>query len=495
MRCSLRELAALSTSTLADGRRGLERPPARDRASALSQRMRTLFFSGSSSSASEGKRRLQMVHGDPPIYVVPHFLTARELDVLDERITSERRRFKRSHTDADEGEVNHGDDDRTSISLALPKAADATLRAIEARAAELVGLPSDHVEPLQIVHYSEGARFDMHHDVAPITIRGEEESERAKGEEDSENAIKGEADECTLHGRDGAPPRDGSPTHELTKDDVIIENQEGPRRLVTLFVYLNTLPDGVGHTEFPLLRDAAGAPFSVRPRSGTALVFCNVDADGEPDARLCHRACPVPAGHTKFGMNIWISDVSQQAHAVSAPPARKPSGGAAGGRGLLAPLLFVHPEDLAPPPPAALVGLRVRRCFGEPGIFEGRVASYAADLGYHLEYSDGDEEDIGVDDLLALPLAAPASLVGRRVARHFPGHGRFEGEIVSFEDGHEGGGQRGYRLRYDDGDEEDERPLAEVLRLLLPSSGNRKKAGKKRSRSDAHTSIPTKDMK
>ena len=71
---------------------------------------------------------------------------------------------------------------------------------------------------------------------------------------------------------------------------------------MTLFVYLNTLPEGVGHTDFPQIN------LSVRPRSGTALLFCNVAADGEPDPRVCHRACPVPPGHHKFGCNVWIAD-------------------------------------------------------------------------------------------------------------------------------------------------------------------------------------------
>jgi len=69
-------------------------------------------------------------------------------------------------------------DERTSISLALPKAADATLRAIESRAAELVGLPSDHVEPLQVVYYSEGARFDLHHDVRAAATLNEPDLDR-----------------------------------------------------------------------------------------------------------------------------------------------------------------------------------------------------------------------------------------------------------------------------------------------------------------------------
>ena len=107
-------------------------------------------------------------------------------------------------------------------------------------------------------------------------------------------------------------------------------------------------------------------------------MWCNLTAAGEPDPRLCHRACPVPSGHSKFGLNIWVSDVTQQAHAVSAPTrAGRPrgAGGVAGsGAGLLAPLLNVDPADTPPPPPAAVVGLRVRRAFdGHAGSFVGEV--------------------------------------------------------------------------------------------------------------------------
>ena len=170
MKCSARELNSLSTSHLNDGARGLSRPSRNP----VSERMRTLFFSAKAGAQeeaySEQRRRLQRIHSEPPVYIVPHFLSARELDHLDELLTAERRQFKRSHTDADD--LKHVDEARTSISLALPKAADATLRAIEARAAELVGLPSDFVEPMQNVHYSDGARFDMHHDGAPAIRLG-----------------------------------------------------------------------------------------------------------------------------------------------------------------------------------------------------------------------------------------------------------------------------------------------------------------------------------
>ena len=457
MKVGKREASALSNPYLPDGARGMDKPSARNTAkAALTERVRSLFLSGP--APEHNSRKLQAVHSSPNLYVVPHFLTARELDHLDDLLTARRAAFKRSHTDSSDG--SYVGEERTSVSLPLPKSADGVIRAIEARAADLVGLPADHVEPLQVVHYSHGARFDLHHDVAPIAIRGDDEDEAGGG------------------GGGGGASRDES---ELTADDVTVEHQEGPRRLITIFCYLNTLPEGIGHTEFPLLRTADGAPFSVRPRSGTALIFCNVDEDGRPDARLCHRACPVPDGHVKFGVNIWISDVSQQAHALAAGK-KAGKGGAAGGKGLLAPLLYVQPDDVPPPPPAALVGLRFSRRFdGHSGAFEGEVASFCPTNGYHLEYSDGDEEDMAAEDVLSLSLAEPSAIVGRRIAKHFPGHGRFEGEVAGCDDE----AAQLFSVRFDDGDAESERPVAEVLRLLLPAGqrkGGLKARAKKRSR-------------
>ena len=79
-----------------------------------------------------------------------------------------------------------------------------------------------------------------------------------------------------------------------------------PRRLVTFFVYLNSLPEGEGHTEMTKLG------ISVQPRRGHALLFCNVDSRGEPEPLAAHRACPVRSGFIKFGMNIWITDSNLQ---------------------------------------------------------------------------------------------------------------------------------------------------------------------------------------
>lgn len=154
MRVAERELRALSEDYLPDGRRGLHRCQDPERDPALSLRLVNLFHSAPAEVQScGGGRRLQPLHSSPNVYLVERFLSARELEHLDALITSRRAAFRQSQTDnaaaPTAGTQTVRSSERTSFSLALPKGADATLRSIETRAAELVGLPPDHVEPLQ----------------------------------------------------------------------------------------------------------------------------------------------------------------------------------------------------------------------------------------------------------------------------------------------------------------------------------------------------------
>ena len=442
-----RELKGLGDA-LVDGRRGIysSRDPQRD--PRIPERLVRLFHRPPATAPQPcgGGRKLEPLCADPPVYLVRNFLSARELEHLDALITSRRAAFKQSVTD-DAGGKKISSAERTSFSLHLPKAADTTLRAIESRAADIVGLPSDHVEPLQVVNYTDGQRFDLHHDLGPMHV----EADGGDGGGDGDGG----------DGGDGAAASSAVPALER----ISVERTPGPKRLVTLFVYLNTLPDGVGHTEFPLI------DVSVRPQCGAALVFCNVNESGAPDARTCHCARPVPPGHTKFGCNIWITDVTQQAHAVSAmamkaPKATKPQ---RSGSGLLGALLQ-RESGLATggAPPAALVGLRVRKRFGTLGTFKGTVAAHHPTSGYRIHFDDGDVEDIGADELFRLPLADPAALVGRAVSKHFVGHGRFGGVVESHTH------TEGFGVLYDDGDRE-HLDAADLLRILLvppkPKSG------------------------
>lgn len=140
----------------------------------------------------------------------------------------------------------------------MDKFHDAIIRKIEQRAADLVSLSVTAVEPIQIVSYTNGQRFNLHHDAGT-----------------------------------------------LNSDDNTIELVP-PKRLVTFFVYLNDLPPTQGQTAFPFL------DLQCQPIRGSAILFCNLLPSGEPDYRTSHQALPVEGNLWKYGLNIWIIDESLQ---------------------------------------------------------------------------------------------------------------------------------------------------------------------------------------
>ena len=445
----------------------LKPPPATPKVDPLlSSRLLTLFHhsDGRCDLRAAGGRRLEPLYRDPNIYLVEHFLSPRELLQFDELITAQRAAFKQSKTDSSDTGEFLASYERTSESLVLPKSSTALLRTVEARAAELVGLPSDHTEPIQAVRYTNGASFHMHHDLAQL--------EEGRASATSRKAAGAQAD--------GGGDDDATPSHQSFRG-VAVEEPNGARRLVTLFVYLNTMPDGVGHTEFPLLK-GAGLPrgVSCRPRAGAALVFCNVDAKGRPDARLCHQACPVPEGYWKYGLNLWVTDVTQQAHAVDAAPSprKPPKAGAGRAASALSKLLFVEPADLPPPPLNALLGLALRRKAkgkAQPAL-AGRVEGHHVTKGYRL-VSDADvEEYVSAPELLRMAPASADDLVGRRVKRPTPGAAETGGFVEGTVTEHDA--KAGFWVEYDDGARAAEYLGSEwLLRMLQP------KVGKKRRRS------------
>ena len=45
----------------------------------------------------------------------------------------------------------------------------------------------------------------------------------------------------------------------------------------------------------------------VSPRAGDALIWANVDAEGEPNERSLHEGRP-PKGGEKLAINVWVAD-------------------------------------------------------------------------------------------------------------------------------------------------------------------------------------------
>jgi len=225
----------------------------------LSSQVCSMFFR----SSHKGPSSLKRINNVPPIYLIKDFLREQDIRFF-MQVCNDAGGLKgslNSYTENESGQKIFSTY-RTSTFTFLRKFGSQKVMRTEVKAAELVGLDSQNVEPIQIVHYKDGQHFGVHHDCGG-----------------------------------------------LTDDGTLITSDIGQEvRIVTFFVYLNTLEEGQGGcTVFPKL------DLRIRPEKGTALLFCNITSEGKLDERVIHEAQPVKQGHTKYGMNIWISNVSQAA--------------------------------------------------------------------------------------------------------------------------------------------------------------------------------------
>lgn len=86
--------------------------------------------------------------------------------------------------------------------------------------------------------------------------------------------------------------------HETPESSV-----QGEQRAFTVLFFGATLPsDAGGETHFPELN------VSVSPRKGDALVWANVDSDGDPEPRSLHEGRAPADGYTKIAVNCWVAD-------------------------------------------------------------------------------------------------------------------------------------------------------------------------------------------
>jgi prolyl 4-hydroxylase len=184
---------------------------------------------------------------DAPLIVRIHdFVTDAEREHL-KRIAGSR--LARSTVQA-ERQKHEESEQRTSSTAFLNTAEDDVVRAIEQRATNLCGYPSENLEPLQILRYEPGQRYDAHHDYFPREQLG-----------------------------------------------------SSGQRHVTYFVYLSDAEDGLqgGETEFPKLQ------LKVAPRKNSAVFWYNCDAAGKELESTFHGGL-APTKGEKWGMNIWIRE-------------------------------------------------------------------------------------------------------------------------------------------------------------------------------------------
>ena len=222
---------------------------------------------------------LRKVYDEPPIFLVPDFLSSAQCDAL---VCASFGRLQPAHV------VGRGDSvnsfgyrqgraaGRTSRTCTLSKA-EAAATVLMDKAVALTGKPATHMELPQVGCYTPGQFYSPHFDAV----------------ENTAPAAK-----------------------------AFLAN--GGQRVITLLVYLSNTSHGSGCTSFPLLkachaeRDDTGQvrpPTSaddclrITPREGTALLFFPASASGRLDTRVLHSSEPTSGTTTK-----WVSQIFMRQH-------------------------------------------------------------------------------------------------------------------------------------------------------------------------------------
>ena len=142
--------------------------------------------------------------------------------------------------------------DRTNSNFWLYYELDDKVKAIGNRIAEIVGLPLENAEPMQVVHYAVGEEYRHHFDAFDL------------------NTEKGQR-----------------------------EGKRGGQRILTALVYLNTVDAG-GGTDFKELE------LTVEPKLGKMVVFHNTNENIQsPHPNSLHAGLPILKGE-KWAFNIWF---------------------------------------------------------------------------------------------------------------------------------------------------------------------------------------------
>lgn len=203
-----------------------------------------------------------------------NFLSAAEAEHIVEQASPS---LKRSYVIEDTGPVES--QVRTSAQTWLDHRKTEVTRAIASRVAAVTTVPlaTRLYEPIQVVHYAKGGKYESH--------------------------------------RDYFPPED-FPSNERV--------QAGVQRMATLFFYLNDV-EGGGETIFPRVKHVANSyqlggihdyadctrGMAVAPVKGNAILWYNLKAKGamagDVDPRSMHGGCTVTAGE-KYGANMWLSN-------------------------------------------------------------------------------------------------------------------------------------------------------------------------------------------
>ena len=142
------------------------RSPRESRLAPLNHHLIQLFHKEDSRGFPQSN--IERIHHQVPyVYLIHGFLTDKEIAYLEEYCHHHESMFQSSFTEDDyNNEII--DECRTSTFIYLKKSENHLVRKIEERAAKIVSLPSSNIEPLQIVSYTKGQKFDLHHDAGTL---------------------------------------------------------------------------------------------------------------------------------------------------------------------------------------------------------------------------------------------------------------------------------------------------------------------------------------
>ncbi|XP_059294033.1 probable prolyl 4-hydroxylase 7 isoform X2 [Lycium ferocissimum] len=212
-------------------------------------------------SASIDPRQVTQMSWHPRAFIYRKFLTNEECDHL---ISLAKDNLEKSMvTDNESGEAIESEL-RTSFGAFLDKAQDEVVANVEARIAAWTFLPEENGEPIQILRYERGQKYEPHHDFFIDKV-----------------------------------------------------NQEiGGNRVATVLMYLSDVEKG-GETVFPRSEaaesqikgdnwsDCAKYGYAVKPRKGDALLFFSLHPNATTDLLSLHGSCPVIEGE-KWSATKWI---------------------------------------------------------------------------------------------------------------------------------------------------------------------------------------------
>jgi hypothetical protein len=184
---------------------------------------------------------------DPMVAVIENVLSVQERLYVIEKATS---LIKRAMVSLDEAPAEI--QGRTGKNCWLRYRDDSSIMAIGKKIADIVGIPINYAEAMQVIHYGPGEEYRPHYDSYDLsTARGQR---------------------CCKF---------------------------GGQRLLTALVYLNDVPNG-GGTNFPKLS------LQVEAKAGKMVVFHNVARDEtRPHPMSLHGGMPVVEGD-KWAFNMWF---------------------------------------------------------------------------------------------------------------------------------------------------------------------------------------------